>query len=63
MGNIEKFNQHWEDWPQYVERLDFCLDANGITDICRKERCSYIHVQGAHITGETRRQELETVLR
>ncbi len=31
LGRIDEFDRHREDWPQYVERLEFYFVANGIT--------------------------------
>ena len=73
LGNIEQFDRHREDWPQYIERLHFFLDANGITD-AGKRRSTFLSVIGAATykvlrnlispekPGDKSLDELETVL-
>ena len=36
LGRIDEFNDTKEDWSQYVERVNHCFDANGITDADKK---------------------------
>ena len=45
-GKIEEFDSLREDWPQYVERLGFFFDANGIDD-AEKRRAVLLTVVGA----------------
>ena len=41
LGQVNAFNPAVEDWPQYVERLEHYLKANGITgDANAAKRCS-----------------------
>ena len=35
-GNIESFDANNEEWPQYVERLQYFIEANSITDTDKK---------------------------
>ena len=46
LGRIEKFDRHHEDWPQYVERLEFYFTANGIMTE-EKKRAVFLSVIGA----------------
>ena len=46
LGKIDEFNQHKEEWPQYVERLGFFFIANSITTI-EKKRAVFLSVVGA----------------
>ena len=46
-GKIEEFDSVHEDWPEYVERLGFFFDANGIGDDADKKRAVFLTVVGA----------------
>ena len=36
IGKIEEFDSSHEDWPQYMERLGYFFDANGIESAEKK---------------------------
>ena len=44
-GKVDKFDGSKEEWPQYVERLDFFFQANEIVDV-EKERAVFLSVVG-----------------
>ena len=45
LGRIDEFDGNKDDWPQYVERLGYFFDANGIAD--EKKRVVFLSVVGA----------------
>ena len=45
LGKIEQFDAELEEWPQYVERLQFFFAANGIED-ANKKRSVFLSVVG-----------------
>ena len=45
LGKIEQFDAELEEWPQYVERLQFFFAANGIED-AGKKRSVFLSVVG-----------------
>ena len=45
LGRIDEFDGNKDDWPQYVERLGYFFDANGIAD--EKKRAVFLSVIGA----------------
>ena len=46
LGRVEEFDGTREDWPQYVERMQYFFDANGI-DGAEKKRAVFLSVIGA----------------
>ena len=46
LGKIDEFDSEREDWSQYVERLSFFFDANGISET-EKKRAVLLSVIGA----------------
>ena len=45
LGRIDEFDGNKDDWPQYVKRLGYFFDANGIAD--EKKRAVFLSVVGA----------------
>ena len=45
VGKIGEFQPAVEEWPQYVERLEFFFVANGIT-LEEKQRATFLTVIG-----------------
>ena len=45
LGKINEFQPSVEDWPEYVERLEFFFVANGIT-ADEKRRATFLAVIG-----------------
>ena len=45
-GKIEEFDSSHEDWPQYMERLGYFFDANGI-ESAEKKRAVLLTLIGA----------------
>lgn len=45
LGKVDEFDSTKEEWPQYVERLGFFFDANGI-DSAEKKRAVLLAVVG-----------------
>ena len=41
LGRVEEFDGTREDWPQYVERMQYFFDANGI-DGAEKKRAVFL---------------------
>ena len=48
LGRVNKFVSSRDDWPQYVERLEYFFVANGITD-AGKKRAVLLSIMGAAI--------------
>ena len=48
LGKIDEFNPDLEEWPQYVERLEYFFEANGIVeaDNAKKRRSTFLSVIG-----------------
>ena len=38
-GKIEEFDSCHKDWPQYIQRLGYFFDANGIKNV---EKCAVL---------------------
>lgn len=45
IGQIESYQRDSEDWLQYIERLKFFFEANGIRDAARK-RAAFLSIIG-----------------
>ena len=45
LGKIGQFDAEVEEWPQYVERLEFYFEANGITS-AEKKRAVFLSEVG-----------------
>ena len=45
LGKVEQYDPELEEWPQYVERLEYFFEANGITD-AEKKRSVFLSVVG-----------------
>ena len=59
LGRVDEFVSSRDDWPQYVERLEYFFVANGITD-AGKKRVVILSVMGA-TTYKTLRNILSPV--
>ena len=48
LGRIEQYDPVAEEWPQYVERLEYFFKANGIVgrDNAEKRRSTFLTVIG-----------------
>ena len=59
LGRVDEFVSSRDDWPQYVERLEYFFVANGITD-AGKKRAVLLSVIGT-ATYKTLRNVLSPV--
>ena len=48
LGRIEQFNRESDDWPQYVERLNFYFEANAI-NAAAKKRAAFLTLVGPEV--------------
>ena len=45
LGKVEQYDPELEEWPQYVERLEYFFEASGMTD-AEKKRSVFLSVIG-----------------